>query len=58
MTGDWDRNHPVEPPRLNDPPAPVKTCGGCDYFGVDGCRMFERVACPDDEACDWWEGEE
>jgi len=51
LEGDWERNHPDEPPRLNDPPEADRVCGDCEYFGVDGCRMFKRTASPDDEAC-------
>ena len=55
VEGDWDRQHPVEPPRLNDPPAPGKTCGGCELF--EHCREWHETL-PDDEACTTWEGSE
>ena len=56
---------PDEEPRLNDPPAPGKTCGGCEHieflpgellYGV--CHEHEQEVCRYDEACEEREDEE
>ena len=53
-----ERCGPLEPPRLNDPPAPVKTCGGCEWFAKRRCGINGSPVFADDEACCKWEGEE
>ena len=46
---------PDEEPRLNDPPAPGKTCGGCELL-MD-CLKLDPDVRATDEACGAWEGE-
>jgi hypothetical protein len=60
VEGDWDRNHPDEPPRLNDPPEVDRICGDCERFNslFNFCWKRSSSALADDEACEEWEGEE